>query len=67
MVVKYNGIVKKSKTLDFGVLVGIFAMLELNLPMVREQLGDYYGWIFMGISAIVIVLRKMTTKPLGEK
>jgi len=64
---KYNGIVKGSKTIDFGLLVGIFGMIEMNLPMVKEQLGDYYGWIFMGISAAVLVLRKLTTKPLGDK
>ena len=62
----YNGIIKGSKTIDFGVIVGILGMVEMNLPMVRDQLGNYYGWIFMGISAVTIVLRKMTTKPLKQ-
>lgn len=66
-IMKYNGIIKGSKTIDFGLLVGVFGMIELNLPIVKDQLGDYYGWVFMGISAAVIVLRKMTNKPLGEK
>lgn len=64
---KYNGLIKGSKTIDFGVVVGILGMVEMNLPMVRDQLGDYYGWIFMGISAITIILRKMTTEPLDAK
>jgi len=57
----------KSKTINVSILIGILGMLEMNLPMVKEQLGDYYGWIFIGISAIGIVLRKLTTKPLSEK
>ena len=64
---KYSGLIKGSKTIDFGVVVGILGMVEMNLPMVRDQLGDYYGWIFMGISAITIILRKMTTEPLDAK
>ena len=64
---KYNGLIKGSKTIDFGVVVGILGMVEMNLPMVRDQLGDYYGWIFMGISVITIILRKMTTEPLDAK
>lgn len=65
--IKYKGVVKGSKTIDFGLLVGIFGMIELNLPMVKDQLGDWYGWIFMGISAAIIILRKFTTTPLAEK
>lgn len=64
---KYNGIVGGSKTLDVSTLVVIFGVIEQNLPMVREQLGDYYGMVFMGVGIIFAVLRKITTKPLGEK
>ena len=60
----YSGIIKGSKTIDFGTLILAMGVVEQNLPLIREQLGDYYGFIVMGIGIGVIVLRKMTTKPL---
>ncbi len=60
----YKGLIKGSKTLDFGTLVLGMGVIEQNLPLVREQLGNYYGWIVMGIGVGVIVLRKMTTTAL---
>jgi len=61
---KYNGIIKGSKTIDFGTVILAMGVVEQNLPLVREQLGNYYGFIVMGIGVGVIVLRKLTTKPL---
>ncbi len=61
---KYTGLIKGSKTVDFGTLILAMGIIEQNLPLVREQLGNYYGFIVMGIGIGVIVLRKMTTKPL---
>ncbi|MCK5236069.1 MAG: hypothetical protein KAR06_03705 [Deltaproteobacteria bacterium] len=63
----YSGIIKGSKTIDFGTVILGMGVIEQNLPLVREQLGDYYGFIVMGIGIGIIVLRKMTTKPLAEK
>ena len=60
----YNGIIKGSKTIDFGTVILGMGVVEQNLPLVREQLGDYYGWIVMGIGVGIIVLRKMTTTAL---
>ena len=64
---KYKGIIKGSKTIDATAVCALFGALEQNLPMVREQLGDYYGWIFIFVAGVFAVLRKVTTKPLGEK
>ncbi len=61
---KYTGLIKGSKTVDFGTLILAMGIIEQNLPLVREQLGNYYGFIVMGIGIGVIVLRKMTMKPL---
>ncbi len=60
----YNGIIKGSKTIDFGTIILGMGVVEQNLPLVREQLGNYYGWIVMGIGVGIIVLRKMTTTAL---
>ena len=63
----YTGIIKGSKTIDFGTVILAMGVVEQNLPLIREQLGNYYGFIVMGIGVGIIVLRKMTTKPLAEK
>lgn len=57
----------KSKTINVSYLIAIFGTIEMNLPIVKEQLGDYYGWVFIGVAGMYAVLRKVTTKPLSEK
>ena len=60
----YTGFIKGSKTIDFGTVILGMGVIEQNLPLVREQLGGYYGFIVMGIGIGIIVLRKMTTTAL---
>jgi hypothetical protein len=57
----------KSKTINWSLLIGMFAMLEMNLPELRGMLGEYYGVVFVMIAAINIWLRTKTDKPLKEK
>lgn len=58
----------KSKTHNFGVLLGIFGGLQTFLPTVREFIpADQYGTIFIAVGVAVIVLRNVTTKPVSEK
>ncbi len=63
----YKGLIKKSRTLDAATLMVIFGVVQQTLPMVQENLGDYYGMIFMGVGVIFALLRKATTAPLGDK
>jgi len=56
-----------SDTIKLSYIVAVLGVIETNLPMVRDQLGDYYGWIFMAVGAAFAVLRKKTTKPLSER
>jgi len=53
-----------SKTIQFNIAIAIVAMVQMNLPIVQEQLGNHYGWVLMGISAIGIILRAITTKKI---
>ena len=62
---KYNGIVKGSKTIDATVVTAVLGAIIQFLPMVKEQLADHYGWIFIVLSAVFAGLRKVTTKPLS--
>ena len=64
---KYQGIIKKSRTFDTASLVIAFGVIEQNLPLVRDQLGDYYGFIFIAVGIIFGLLRKVTNGPVGEK
>ena len=63
----YNGIIKKSRTMDYAVLVAVFGAVLQALPLLQEQLSGNYGYVFMGISVGVAILRVVTTTPLGEK
>ena len=65
--IKYKGVIKKSRTYDWSMLLVIFGVLEMNLPMVREQLGANYGWIFIGVAIVTVLLRRATTGPVGDK
>jgi len=53
--------------MNFSYLLAAFGVIEQNLPMVKEQIGDSYGLVFMGVGVVVAVLRKVTTQPLNEK
>jgi len=64
---KYSGFIKKSRTFDTASLVIAFGVIEQNLPMLREQLGDYYGIVFICIGVIFAVLRQGTKGAVGEK
>lgn len=63
----YKGLIAKSRTYDFAAVIAVFGVVEQNLPLVREQLGDWYGWIFMAVSGAIIYYRKTTTGPVGGK
>jgi hypothetical protein len=64
---KYKGFLKKSRTYDFAAILMVFGIVEQNLPMVKEQLGDWYGFIFIAVAIIVALLRRVTTGPVGKK
>ena len=57
----------KSKTINFSMALAVLGVVEINLHLIQDQLGDKYGAILIVISAVVAVLRAVTTKPLSEK
>jgi|GEM_PF-3629008 len=57
-----------SKTHKFGYLIGVFGGLLSFLPAAKEFISpELYGYIFMGVSVAVIVLRNVTTTAIEEK
>ena len=65
--ITYKGLIAKSRTFDFAAIVGVLGVLEQNLPLVREQLGNWYGWMLMAISGAIVYYRKTTTGPVCDK
>ena len=59
---------KKSKTINFAVLLALFGAAQANLPVVQEFISpEIFGYITLGIAIVVAMLRAYTTKPLSEK
>lgn len=57
----------KSKSHWFNTFVLAFGFINLNLPMLQDKIGDNYGYVFMVMGVIGIILREVTTKPVSEK
>ena len=50
----------KSKFHWFNISLGIIGMVEINLHLLQNTLGNYYGFVLMLISGIGLVLRNVT-------
>ena len=64
---KYHGIIKKSRTLDFAFLLAVLTPVEVNLHFIKDLLGDHYGYSFLVISIVVAGLRYITSGKVGDK
>lgn len=58
---------KRSKTMWFAYAVIIFGYLDSNVSVLQGALGPYYGYAFIGIGLVNVVLRAVTTKALADK
>ena len=54
----------KSKTNWVALLIGIFGILQTNIPMLQDMLGKYYGVSYMVIAVVMFALREVTTGPV---
>lgn len=58
----------KSKTLWFAVLLAAGGILEQSGAVITQLVGpNHSGYVMLGISICVAVLRVVTTQPLSEK
>ncbi len=65
--IKYTGIIKGSKTMDFQALTAVMIAAEANLGLVQEYLGGNYGAIAFGFVVVNVLLRIATKHGLGSK
>ena len=56
----------KSKTINFGLLLAIAGVVQVNLPALQLDPATQ-GWATMVVGVVVVVLRFLTTKPVSEK
>lgn len=60
--------IKKSKTIQFALLLAILGVVEANFNIFQQYLPpESYGIALTIVSIIVAILRVITTLPLDEK
>ena len=56
----------KSKTNLTALAIAVIGVIEMNAPLLRPLLGDYYGVAFIAISIIMVLLREFTKEPIKK-
>jgi len=65
---KYQGIIKKSRTLDLAAITAIVGTLVATLPQLQAMLSEkHYGIALIVLSASNAYLRSQTTGKVGAK
>lgn len=65
---KYNGIIKKSRTLDLAAITAMAGASLSLLPQLRDLLDPKdYGIALVALSLLQAYLRSVTTCPIGQK
>lgn len=60
--------IKSSRTLIASTLIGMIGIIEVNLHLVKDAIGeDNYGFLVIGIGILMFWLRMITTTPVQEK
>ena len=56
----------KSKTYWFNIALASVGVIEANMGLIRDNLGDNYGIVFMAVAVIGIALRNVTTSEVSK-
>lgn len=60
--------VAKSKTLLFAYVLAVLGVVETQYSLIEKFVPEEYrGLVFVGIGAVVAMLRVVTTQALSEK
>ena len=57
----------KSRTINFSILLAVMGVVEMNLHLIQDHLGDDYGAVYIIIASIVAALRVITTQDIEDK
>ena len=56
----------RSKTLNAAAVIAVLGVVELNMPLLRDNLGEWYGVSYIVIGAIMAWLRFKTSEGVGN-
>lgn len=56
----------KSKTNLAALAIAVVGVIEINAPLLKPLLGDWYGVAFIGISVLMVLLREVTKEPIQK-
>lgn len=57
---------RKSKTINAAVIIAVLGVVELNMPLIRDNLGDFYGFSYIAIAVIMAWLRFKTNEGISN-
>ena len=55
----------KSKTMNTAAIIAMLGVVELNMPLLRENLGEWYGVSYIVIGAVMAFLRWKTSEGIS--
>lgn len=59
--------ISKSKTMILNMLIAMLGVLEYNLHLFYNVLGEYYGVVFLIIATLGVWVRMLTTTSIEDK
>lgn len=57
----------KSKTYWLAIATAGLGIVEVNMHLMQEMLGQYYGAAFIVVALLAMAVREMTTGPVTGK
>lgn len=56
----------KSKTINTAAVIALLGVVELNMPLIRDNLGEWYGVSYIAIAAVMAWLRFKTNEGISN-
>ena len=56
----------KSKTINTSLVIAVLGVAELNMHLVRDSLGEWYGFSYIVIGCVMAFLRFRTSEGVGN-
>lgn len=56
----------KSKTLNTAAVIAMLGVVELNMPLLRDNLGEWYGFSYIAIALAMAWLRVKTSEGIAN-
>lgn len=56
----------KSKTINAAAVIAVLGVIELNMPLIRDNLGEWYGFSYIAIALVMAWLRFKTNEGITD-